>query len=77
MPLCWQFNSLKNKYLVVWVDSSTFVFVGAEEDAVVATLVDDEHSNDLKPDIVSLGVLSLISDAILVSCGPMNACNSS
>lgn len=92
VPLCWKFNSFKNKYFVVGDDSSEFVLAVAAAAAVagppalpaVAAVTgddeddeDDEHINDLFPLNVSLVKFSAISDAILVSCGPINACNSS
>lgn len=91
MPLCWKFNSLKNKYFVVGDISSEFelavdvVVIDAVAAADVAAAVtgddddedDDEHINDLFPLNVSLVKFSAISDAIFVNCGPINACNSS
>lgn len=88
VPLCWKFSSLKNKYFVVGDDSSELalpaVVVVAADPAVAAVTSDDEddeddeHSSDLFPPLsVSLVKFSAISDAIFVSCGPMNACNSS
>lgn len=89
VPLCWKFNSLKNKYFVVGDDSSEFALLAV---VVVVVVViadvtgdndddddDAEHINDdlLLPLNVSLVKFSAISDAIFVNCGPMNACNSS
>lgn len=88
MPLCWKFNSLKNKYFVVGDDSSELalaaVAVVAADPAEAAVTSDDdddeddEHNNDLLPPLnVSLVKFSAMSDAIFVSWGPINACNSS
>lgn len=87
MPLCWKFNSLKNKYFVVGDDSSELALpvVVVAADPTVAAVTnddddddDDEHSNDLFPPLnVSLVKFSAMSDAIFVNCGPINACISS
>lgn len=79
MPLCWQFSSLKNRYLVVCAVSSALTFVWTNDaaadddgDGAVAEVPAAAQSSDLNTETGSLDIFSAISEAMFVSCGPTN-----